>query len=264
MCDLIHAYVCDMNRLYAWHDTFTYVTWPVHTCNITPWHALFIWVTWLIHMCVQIENGEFECVCLILFVCVWEREKEKETVVATKHLRLLITHFNHTRQRRRLQQDALQRVTVCCSVAQVWCKCVSHSSAQHNAPRPLRLHTDIVKHCNTMQFTTAWSFRLHTRAATHSSTVLRHTAAHQQQSLFVCHIHTAIHYNTLQHTDHTATHQQQGYFIFTLTLQHTAAHCNKLQHNTTHCHTPATEPLRLPHTHCNTLTTLQHNTPRQQ
>ena len=73
--------------------------------------------------------------------------------------------------------------------------------------------------------------------------------------------HTAIHCNILQHTH--AMHCN--------TLQHTATHCNTLQHTATHCntlrHTHATHRNALRHTatHCNTLqhaatrcNTLQH------
>jgi len=127
-------------------------------------------------------------------------------------------------------QTAAGCVAVCCSVAQVWCNCVSHSSAQHNALRPLRLHTHIVKHCNTMQFTRAGSFRLHTRAATHCST---HTAAHQQQRLYACHIHTAIHCNTLQNTDHTTTQYNTTAAELFHLHTHAAAHCNTVQHTIT-------------------------------
>ena len=73
--------------------------------------------------------------------------------------------------------------------------------------------------------------------------------------------HTATHCNTLQHTTYLATHSDVWRDFHMLrhtathcnTLQHTAIHCNTLQHTATHCNT-----LRHTATHCNTLNTLQH------
>ena len=39
--------MCDMTRSHVWHDSFTYVTWLIHMCDMTR----FSCVTWLIHMC---------------------------------------------------------------------------------------------------------------------------------------------------------------------------------------------------------------------
>jgi len=43
----------DMTHSYLWHDSFTRVTWLIHTCDMTHshvWHDSFTRVTWLIHM----------------------------------------------------------------------------------------------------------------------------------------------------------------------------------------------------------------------
>jgi len=74
-----------------------------------------------------------------------------------------------------------------------------------------------------------------------------------------CLQHTATHCNTL---DHTTTHSRnalQHTATYCDTLQHTATHCNTLQHTATHsCNTPertATHGNTLQHTatRCNTL-----------
>jgi len=47
---LIH--ICDMTYSYMWHASFIYVTWLIHICDMTHlymWHDSFIYVTWLIH-----------------------------------------------------------------------------------------------------------------------------------------------------------------------------------------------------------------------
>jgi len=58
---LIH--ICDMIHSYMWHDSFTNVTWLIHKCDMThaylyaPWyhmwlsHTYIICVTWLIRIC---------------------------------------------------------------------------------------------------------------------------------------------------------------------------------------------------------------------
>jgi len=39
ICDMSRSCICDMTRSYMWHDSFIYVTWFVHTCDMTrPFH----------------------------------------------------------------------------------------------------------------------------------------------------------------------------------------------------------------------------------
>ena len=45
-CDMTYSCICDMTHSYIWHDSFIYVTWPVHM-----WHDLSIRDTWLIQIC---------------------------------------------------------------------------------------------------------------------------------------------------------------------------------------------------------------------
>jgi len=45
--------MCDMTHSYVWHDSFTCVTWLIHTRDPTHshvWHDSCICVTWIIHM----------------------------------------------------------------------------------------------------------------------------------------------------------------------------------------------------------------------
>ena len=41
-------YMCDMTRLYVWHDSFICVTWLAHMCDMC--HDSFMCVNWRIHM----------------------------------------------------------------------------------------------------------------------------------------------------------------------------------------------------------------------
>jgi len=66
---LIH--MCDMTRSYVWHDSFIYVTWLIHMCDMTHsylWHDSSIYVTWLIHICATIRwhrDSSIYVTCLI-------------------------------------------------------------------------------------------------------------------------------------------------------------------------------------------------------
>jgi len=60
--------------------------------------------------------------------------------------------------------------------------------------------------------------------------------------------HTATHCNTLQHiTSHYKEPREPSNMLHDLILQLTATHCNTLQHTATHCNT-----LQQMSTHCNT------------
>jgi len=71
--------------------------------------------------------------------------------------------------------------------------------------------------------------------------------------------HTATHCNTLQHTAIHCCSLRQERKVWIITLQHTATHCNTLQHTATHCCSLRQERkvwiITLQHTatHCNTL-----------
>jgi len=76
------------------HDSFIYVTWLIHMCDMTQnmkelccdmthsymWHDSFIYVTWLIHMCDMTQNMQELC-------CQYERATAH---IWTSH----VTHVN--------------------------------------------------------------------------------------------------------------------------------------------------------------------------
>ena len=71
---LIHT--CDMTHSYMWHDSFIYATWLIHTCDMTHsymWHDSFIYVTWLIHICDMthsyVWHDSFVCATWPIHMC---------------------------------------------------------------------------------------------------------------------------------------------------------------------------------------------------
>ena len=58
--DVLMVWLCDMTRLYVWHDSFLCVTWLISMCDMTRsyvWHDSFLCATWLIHMlCGKIHS----------------------------------------------------------------------------------------------------------------------------------------------------------------------------------------------------------------
>jgi len=90
---------------------------------------------------------------------------------------------------------------------------------------------------------------------THTSQRRNYTATHIRLQ------HTATHCNTLQHTaTHCNTHtsQRRNYTATHIRLQHTATHCNTLQHTARYCNTLQHTYVTAQQLHCNTHKTATH------
>jgi len=87
----LYIYCCHLScALFMWHDSFIWVSWLIHTCDLASsyvWHDSFICVTWLIQGTVGLNNlkntayinvvvqaltcvAELRCVCVCVCVCV--------------------------------------------------------------------------------------------------------------------------------------------------------------------------------------------------
>jgi len=71
---LIHT--CDMTHSYVWHDSFLCVTWLIHIVYMTysyVWRDSFICVAWLIHMCDMshscVLHDSFTCMTWLIHMC---------------------------------------------------------------------------------------------------------------------------------------------------------------------------------------------------
>jgi len=87
MCDMTHLYAHDMAHSHAWHDSFTCVTWLIHTrlTNQTADTPLLLWirpplrhqtahVTWLIHMCDVTRSHVWRdsFICVTWLIHMWK------------------------------------------------------------------------------------------------------------------------------------------------------------------------------------------------
>jgi len=70
---LIHT--CDMTHSHMWHDSFTHVTWLVRTCDITHshrWHDSFTHMTWLIRICEAPDTRACPICCRNKRLSTWK------------------------------------------------------------------------------------------------------------------------------------------------------------------------------------------------
>ena len=65
-----------MTHTHMWHDSFTYVTWLIHMCDMTHshmWHDSFTYVTWLVDRSFpHVRHDSFTCVWMSHVTCMNE------------------------------------------------------------------------------------------------------------------------------------------------------------------------------------------------